>query len=165
MLDKDEMKMIDKGWLTLNIVWMAMLMALVIYLFLGLYLKDQIHFSLAKEFPINILRTALYTVSIIAVILAKYIRNYMLEKKEDRNIINKSQPLTMLNQHPAVIKYSAAVIFSLAMSESAGLFGLVLFILGNILTDLYIMLAISAAALIYYRPHKEELLDLANALK
>ncbi|MBI2438869.1 MAG: hypothetical protein HYV36_08690 [Lentisphaerae bacterium] len=164
MLNPDEIKMIDKGWLTLNIVWLAMISSLVIYLLLGLYL-DHVHFSIGKEFPINILRKALYAVSIIIVILAKYIRKYMLETKQARGVNRKSQPLTVSNQHPAVIKYAKAVILSLVLSESAGLFGLILFVLGHILTDLYIMLAISAAALLYYRPHKEELLNLANSLK
>ena len=165
MLDTDEIKMINEGWLTLNIVWIAMLISLVIYLQLGFYLEYHIYFSISKSFPINTLRKALYVTSIITVILAKYIRKYMLDKKEVRSINKKPQPSTMFNQHPAVIKYSTAILYSLAMSESAGLFGLILFVLGNILTDLYIMLAISAAALLYYRPRKKELLNLANFLK
>ncbi|MBI2441202.1 MAG: hypothetical protein HYV35_07525 [Lentisphaerae bacterium] len=165
MLDADEMKMIEKGWLGLNVVWMAMLGSLVIYLGLGLYLKDHALFSVGKEFPLNILRKALYAASIIAVVLAKYIRKYMLEGRRDGSIKKTDQPLTASNQYPAVVTYAKAVILSLIMSESAGLFGLILFALSNVLTDLYTLLAISAAALLYYRPHKEELLNLANAFK
>ena len=60
-------------------------------------------------------------------------------------------------------KYSIAVIASLAMSESIGIYGLVLFLLGKNAMDLYLLVGISAAAMFYYRPKKDELLNLCQS--
>ena len=65
----------------------------------------------------------------------------------------------------AVSKYIAAMIVSLAMSETIGIYGLVLFMLGKNTMDLYLLIFISAAAMFYYRPQKEKIIELAKSLK
>jgi len=60
-------------------------------------------------------------------------------------------------------KYSAATIVALAMSESIGVYGLILFFLGKNSTDLYLLILISAAAMVIYRPRKDEMLNLVQA--
>jgi hypothetical protein len=53
--------------------------------------------------------------------------------------------------------YTAAVVASLAMCESIGIYGLILFLLGRSTTDLFLLLAVSAAAMVFHRPKREEL--------
>jgi hypothetical protein len=62
----------------------------------------------------------------------------------------------------ALQKYSAATIVALAMSESIGIYGLVLFFLGKNPTDLYLLILVSAAAMLVYRPRKDEMLSLVQ---
>jgi hypothetical protein len=47
---------------------------------------------------------------------------------------------------------------SLALCESVGIFGFVLFLIGKNALDLYILVALSATAMFIYRPKKDELL-------
>jgi hypothetical protein len=49
------------------------------------------------------------------------------------------------------------MVVSLALSESIGIYGLVLFFLGESFRTLYIFLGISALAIFLYRPKREEL--------
>jgi len=53
------------------------------------------------------------------------------------------------------------MVISLALSESIGLYGFVLFLLGDGFRTLYIFVGISALALFFYRPKREEIETLA----
>ena len=68
-------------------------------------------------------------------------------------------------QSSALSKYLTAMIVSLGMSETIGIYGLVLFMLGKNTMDLYLLIFISAAAMFYYRPQKEKIIELAKELK
>ncbi|MBU2499127.1 MAG: hypothetical protein KKE57_09510 [Proteobacteria bacterium] len=57
------------------------------------------------------------------------------------------------------------MMISLALSESIGIYGLVLFFLGDSLRTLYTFIGISALAIIYHRPKREELETLALAMQ
>jgi hypothetical protein len=163
MLAKEEMEKIDKGWITINIIWIAMLYSLGIYLVIGLYIKDNIQIAAGDDVPIKTLRNALYTVSIITLILTKVIRNSLL--KNSRGFIENLQSANKSNQHPAIAKYTTVSIVSFAMSESIGMYGLILVLLGKDVTDLYILIILSAIAMLYYRPKKEELINMAEKMK
>ncbi len=146
---------LNKGLLPLKIIWFAMLMSLVIYLFVGLYAGT--HFSpLMKEDALGILRTLLYVVSLITLIATRYIRKlFLLEKGQYQQA---SQSL----QHFALERYKIATIVALALSESIGIYGLVLFFLGKNHMDLYLLIAMSAVAMFLYRPKRDELFYLTQ---
>jgi len=57
------------------------------------------------------------------------------------------------------------MIVSLALSESIGIYGLVLFLLGDSFQTLYIFISISALAMFFYRPKREDLETLAIAMQ
>jgi hypothetical protein len=48
------------------------------------------------------------------------------------------------------------------MSEAIGIYGLILFLLGKNQNDLYLLTALSAAAMTLYFPKKEEVVNLAE---
>ena len=58
----------------------------------------------------------------------------------------------------------AAMIVSLALSESIGVYGLVLFLIGDSFQTLYIFIGISVVAMFFYRPKREDLETLATAI-
>lgn len=53
------------------------------------------------------------------------------------------------------------MVVSLALSESIGIYGFVLFLLGDSFGTLHIFVGISALAMFFYRPKREELETLA----
>jgi hypothetical protein len=53
--------------------------------------------------------------------------------------------------------YTKATVITLALAESIGIFGLVLFFLGDSFQVLYLFIAVSAAVMFYYRPKRDEL--------
>lgn len=54
------------------------------------------------------------------------------------------------------------MIVTLALSESIAIYGLVLFLIGKDPMDLYLLILISAAAMLIYRPKKEEVIHLSR---
>ncbi len=141
--------------MTLRIIWFAMLMSLAVYLFVGIQVGTNVQSSVDED-TFGILRTVLYAAAFAILIATRYIRKLILSGKSQI-----SQPAQVL-KHPALQKYSAATIVALAMSESIGIYGLILFFLGKNSTDLYLLILISAAAMVMFRPRKDEVLNLVQ---
>lgn len=158
MLNKHEIEAINKGWRSIHIIWIAMLIALFVYLVVGLSLKDIFQSSI-QESSLKILRYILYAISFVTFFSIKYVRRLILKSKN----IGLSQVIGV--NSPAVVRYITATIVSLAMAESISIYGLVLFLLGKNTTDLYLLIFISAVAMIYYRPFKEQMIKLVNEMK
>jgi hypothetical protein len=78
--------------------------------------------------------------------------------------VGTSRPVP-LTQHPAVARYTVIVIITSALLESIGLYGLILFFIAKDSLSLYQLLGLSAAAMLFYRPKKEDLLALAERMK
>jgi hypothetical protein len=76
-----------------------------------------------------------------------------------------SRPPSLSNQPLFLGEYTTAMIVSLALSESIGIYGLVLFLLGDSFQTLYIFISISALAMFFYRPKREDLETLAIAMQ
>jgi hypothetical protein len=75
------------------------------------------------------------------------------------------KPGAASNQPSLLVLYTTAVIVSLALCDSIGLFGLVLFMLGDSFPTLHVFIGISALAMYFYRPKREELETLATAMQ
>lgn len=146
---------LEKGLLTMKIIWFAILMSLVLYLFVGLYAGPEVNVSMnAKDF--HLLRIVLYSIAGIMLFATGHIRRLVLAGKDE------AEGETRTSQHPVFQKYTTAMIVSLALSEAVGIFGLVLFFIGKNEMDLYLLLAVSAVAIYIYRPKIEELKRMAR---
>ena len=140
----------ERGMTVLKIIWIAMLASLAAYLVIGHLAAPNVPLSVnAKTFAS--LRMALYAIGLVTLIAAGYVRRLMLGG------INRFDGSTPAPRSAAIQKYTSAVIISLALCESVGIYSLVPFLLGKHTLDLYLLLGISAAAMIYYRPNKEEM--------
>ena len=146
---------LDKRLMTLRIIWFAMLMSLGIYLFVAIQVGTNVQSSINEE-TLGILRTVLYAMAAAILIATRYVRKLIMSGRSQA-----SQPAQVL-KHVALQKYSAATIVALAMSESVGVYGLLLFFLGKNPTDLYLLILISAAAMVMYRPRKDAMLNLVQ---
>ena len=141
--------------LNLKIIWLGMLASLAIYLFVGLLVETKVQVPMDKD-TFAMIKKALYAVAFVTLIATGYIRKHFLSGK-----VRYRQP-TQTSHHPALQKYIAAMILALAMSESIGIYGLILFLLGKNTMDLYLFILISAAAMFIYRPREDEVIKLAQ---
>ena len=152
MITEQEM---NRTMMTLKIIWGAILMSLAFYLAAGLLATPSMPSAIGSE-AFAALRRILYGLAIAALVAARYIRRLILAGKSRDVGSAQAQPTSPMQ------RYTSAVIVTLALSESVGIFGLVLCLLGKNSSDLYLLLGISAAAMIYYRPRKEELKSLCQ---
>ncbi len=165
MLEPEESKAIDKGMKTLWLIWAAMLGSLLIYIFIchqpGIGFKGVGD----TDFPIALLRNIFFGAGAAAWFMAYFMRRSMLAVRPG---ISKPKPVERMvtwDGPPFIAKYTTAVIVSLALSESIGIYGFVLFLLGGGFKTLYTFIGISALAMVFYRPKREEMEKLAMAYK
>jgi uncharacterized membrane protein YqgA involved in biofilm formation len=161
MIRNEEMEKINKGLLPLNIIWAAMLISLFVYLLVGLFIEDNLHATTEKG-VINVLRNVLFAVSFITLIATRFVRRLILFGTGRSTVIGADQSSYQGDQRTALSKYTAATVVSLAMTESIGTYGLVLFILGKNQLDLYLFVLISSATMLVYRPKRDEIVSLTR---
>lgn len=134
---------LSKGLITLKVIWFAMLVSLVIYLLVGHFAVPMMG-SFADDSLAGIIRPFLYFVSIATLIGTWFIRRVVMPKEGSQQSLQD-----------ALSRYTTATIVALALSESIGIFGLVLFMLGKNPMDLYLLIAVSGIAMFTYRPQAD----------
>ena len=150
---EEEKTTFEQRFLIIMMIWGSMLASLIIYLAVCMFINEIYQIPVGEDFPIATLKNIFYAVSIVIVFAIKFIRNKLLPEKGNRSE-NK------INYY--IGKYIVAILVSSALAEFIGILGLVLFLLNKNFNDLYLFLAISAAALIFYRPRKSELIELMS---
>lgn len=103
--------------------------------------------------------------AIITLFFTHFLKRRMLSGTSRASSSNALQPGPHSNQPTFLAKYATALIVSLALSEGIGICGVVLFLLGDGFQTLYIFTGISALAIYFHRPKKEELEALAIAMQ
>ena len=156
-----EMKQLDTGWRVTLLIWGAILASLGIYLVVCIIIEKELQINIDSKLPLETIKYTLFGVSFITLFVVHYLRKFLL--RTSNSIVNSSQ--TSSPQHPAVGKYLVSVIITSALLESIGIYGLVLFFLAKDTSSLYQLLTISAVAMIYFRPRKDELLNIAAQMK
>lgn len=134
----------------LQVIWGAMLAAVLIYLVVGLLAAPRVQVAMNGD-TLAWLRKALYAVGFVTLFAIGYVRRLIWKGGQRESGPAPISPATALQ------RYHVAVIVSLAMSESIGICGLVLSFLGGNQADLLLLIGVSAAAMIYYRPKQEDL--------
>ena len=164
MLDPTrEVRQLKAGMFKVWTIWIAMFLTLVLALIFAFLLGQDVE---QKHHPRNIrqITQILYGVSIVGLILAYFIRKYMLHRAS-------SKPLAEETSHapgqisPYIARYKPAVVVSLAIAESIAAFGLTIFFMDGKLTPFLIFLAMSLVGLFLYRPKFEEVEQLAISIK
>ena len=165
MLAEHERRAIEKGLLILWIFWASILGSLFIYVFICHQFGDEIRRTMSPNSFVPLVRKILYGVAIITLFLTHFLRRFMLAGKSSGSLAKFLKPGIQSNRPPFLAKYATTLIISLALSESIGIYGLVLFLLGDDFQTLYIFTGISALAMYFYRPKREELEKLAVAMQ
>lgn len=159
--EQNEIKQLDTGWRVILMIWGAILASLGVYLFVCIYFENSLEINNNSEFPIEKLKYVLFGSSCITLFVVYYLRAFLL--RPNSSFVNSAKMSSP--QHPAVAKYTVAVVITSALLESIGIYGVVLFLLSKDARSLYQLLIISAVAMIFFRPRKEELLNIAKHMK
>lgn len=164
MLEEQEKEAINKGMFTLWVIWGAMLGSLLIYILICHQLGEEMRGSFVESgFPFKLFRNILYGVVAVELLMIYYLRKFILKGRPNAAKADIPGRSSTLKQLPFVGQYTAIVIISLAIADSIGIYGFVLFLLGDSFKTLYTFIVVSALAMIFYRPKREELEQLAMA--
>ena len=134
------------------IIFTCMLMMLAGYILFCIFLGPELQIGIAEDQRI-IIRSILYVIAIAAMPLTNLIRHIMLRLNQ-----------TMPGKTPAKIRYFITLIVSMSLVEIIGMFGLIMFILGDDYNTLYIFTFISTLGLFLYRPKQAEYITIVDAL-
>lgn len=161
MLGEPEKVAIEKGLLMLWIIWAAIFGSLFVYIFICHQFGADIRQNINQNSFVPLLRNILYGVAIITLFLIHILRKLMIAGKFGGFQSASLKPGMQSNQPSFLARYTVTLIISLALSESIGIYGLLLFLLGEDFQTLYTFTGISALAMYFYRPKREELENLA----
>ena len=159
MRDRKTLEKVDRGIKNLRFVWIALLGSLFLYVFLAIYLRNTIAYTI-QGVASSVLRWILYLVSVITFVLGYYIRKMLMNSK--RALKGWSQAMGN-DHHPAVARYTTAVVTVLAVAESIGIYGLILYVVFGNISDLISLMLFSAIAMFIYRPRREELIKVMTS--
>ncbi len=158
-----EKETLRQGIRIIWIVWAGMVVSLALYLFVGHQVAGRLPGPRAAD-VVTTWKTALYAAAAVVLALIPRLRRYML-KTGAGTVRQLPARAGRPAFHPAVACYMNVTVVALALAECIGIFGMVLVFLGVEIGTLYLFVAVSAGALIYYRPRMEELERLAAAMK
>ena len=162
MSQENNTESFEKGMMVTRIIWAGIFVCLFIYVIVCHAVAGGDFRSEATGVPLDLIKNILFGASIILLFLAYFIRRRIVSVKPGDAINRPSGPSSTHNLSQFLPKYTAAILVSSALSEAVGVFGLVLFLLGDSFQNLYLFIGISAIALIYFRPKKEEIEKMAG---
>jgi hypothetical protein len=137
----------------------VMLMMLAAYIIICYNLGEQLQQPLPETKRL-LIRTVLYAVAIVTFPLTNLIRHIQLR-------LNQTMPRPHPTHDVAALakrRYLLTIIVSMSLIEVVGIFGLVMFILGDGFNTLYIFTGLSALGLFLYRPKADEYSEIIEAI-
>ena len=156
----DIKKELRKTWM----MWGALLYSLFLYIKICHLLDSRWEPILNNSFPAETLKIIVFIVSAVLLIFSLYWRNYILTSNNPKTDAGYIKRASKTNSNPAVIKYSTAVICSTAIALNVGIAGFGMFLLIKDFQTLYLLVTISAIAVVYYRPKKSELESVVSSM-
>jgi len=91
-----------------------------------------------------VIRTVLYIVAILTFLALKFIRHILLQLNQ--------RP----SEKPAKSRYLMTILLTMLIAESMGIYGFIMYLLGDGVNTLYIFSVLSALAMYLHRPNIEE---------
>ncbi|MCQ8104306.1 hypothetical protein NP590_09325 [Methylomonas sp. SURF-2] len=147
-LSMEQSNALKPHWL----ICLAMLSSLLIYNLLGQLWGDEIRHPLDEPQRI-VLRTILYIVAIVLFPLTNLLRHILLRLNQ-----------TMPGKKTAGQRYLVTILVTQSMVEIVGLFGFIMFVLGDDFNTLYIFTLLGAVGVYLHKPKREELQSILDAL-
>lgn len=157
MLGRVEPEQLKSGLFLPWIVVGVMLSMLATYIIVCVTFGGQLQQPLPEAQRV-VIRTILYAVAIVTLPLTNLLRHIQLR-------LNQTMPNA--NAKPvdeAKKRYLVTIIVSMSLIESVGIFGFVMFILGDSFNTLSIFAGLAALGLFLYRPKVHEFAAIIDAL-
>jgi hypothetical protein len=146
---------------TLWAMWILSVLPLLVFLYVGYTLGNQV-----KQ-PLNIEgRSILFYIFLIITLLISYLlRKHMLSVKNIAASSVISTTASQVDKTLYVRKYSRAVMVSYLLSFFISVYGIILFYSGSNFLNLLIFVAISFICLCYYRPQNDEFNNMVSSMQ
>ncbi len=139
--------------LSAGIIRAVGLLSLIAIIVVCHYYADKIQLGIDEPQRV-IIRTILYVVAILTFPVMKFIRHVLLRLNQ-----------TSSGDKSPKVRYRMTIIVSMLVAEGIGLYGLIMFILGDSYNTLYIFMMLSALAMYLYRPDPQEYRALVERLE
>ncbi len=140
-----------------NLIVAMMLVSLAAYLTICFTLGTELQEPLPEITRVKI-RTVLYIIAIITFPMTNLIRHISVK-------LNQTMPLTHTSyRNEAKKRYLLTVIVSMTLVETIGVFGFVLFMFGDGINNLLILIGLSALGMFLYRPKLTEYSEIVQLL-
>ncbi|MDP3259037.1 MAG: hypothetical protein Q8M34_00430 [Thermodesulfovibrionales bacterium] len=164
MIDAKEREILNSGMKVIWIIWGAMFASLCIYVIVGHMVIAKIKMAGMPPDVFSLLRNALYVVAVIELAIIPFIRKIMLKASLKETQSSAGYQISGRITHPALVKYTTVIIISLALAESIAIYGLLLLLIGKDFQSFYVLTAVSAVAMLVYRPKMDDVERLAIAI-
>lgn len=125
-----------------RLIWIAMFASLGVYLAVYFMVGESVRAQQTGEMPLDTFRNILLAVAAGEVLLIGFIRKRLLTPAPEM----KGKAALPIQ------RYFVTGIITYALAESIGIFGLVLYFLGDSVDYLYLFICVSAGVMLYYRP-------------
>jgi len=163
-MDENDRADIGEAMLSLWCVWGAQLAALVVLVVISHVLGPQMRerTRMGDDSFLGMLQIVIGIVSAFSLVIAWYLRKSLLGGKF-RLFQNICAQMAAARKMAAyIVKYRAAVLIAMAIPPSVGIYGFILSMFGAANTVFYGFIIVSALALIWQRPRREELIALGQ---
>ncbi len=139
--------------LAAGIIRAAGLMSLMALLAVCHIYADKIQLGMEEQQRI-IIRSILYVVAIVTFPVMKFVRHVMLRLNQ-----------TTSSEKTPKSRYMLTITVLMLVAESIGIYGFVMYILGDSYNTLYIFVMLSALAMFLYKPNLQEYKALVESLE
>ncbi len=175
MLNDDEMRDIEKGFKAIRLIWVMMLISLAVFIIIGNVIGKE-GTIVGNNKPgegFLLIGYILYAIGAIILVVVYFIRRAITNRKSVisriAGFMSTTGGSTIMasggNPRSAVGRYLVGIIICSALIEAIGIYGLIIFIINADFLSLYLLIGVAAAAYLYFRPKKQELIDLAMQIK
>ena len=154
-MNTDNQNVFDKTMKTAWVLWAAIFMSLCIYLIVCYLVRGKMNFEQFPESSYRTLRYVLMAVGAGTFLAIPYIERMLYKVKA--GLISYEDSTGAVKQHPACSRYMVSLIVKLALCESIGIYGLVLYFLRGDIVTLFLFLAVSSLAMYIHRPDGSDL--------
>jgi len=143
----------QSDFLISGIIRAGALIGLIAMVMICHFYAEQIQLNFEVQDRI-VLRTVLYVVAILSFPLMKFVRHVLMRLNQ-----------TSKGNKTAKYRYLLTIFISMTLAEGLGLFGVLMYVLGDNYNTLYIFVGLSALAMYLYQPSKEEYASIVDALE
>ena len=118
--------------------------------------------NVGSDFPIGLLRNFFLGAALCWLVVSLFLRTLFLSSKSKAF---ESTYLQRSNKPAYLLKYRGALCLVIGVSISTGIYGFLLFLLGDSFEILYLFTGLAGLALLFHRPKRDELIDFFHKQK